>query len=160
VSPIGFALPCNPSERDRDCCAWWRQKLVALSPVLIASLLCSDPLYAANWVRVGTEANGSVVYADIDSATSVGEYRSVWVRWDDSHDKETKAHETKQLYEFGCTSRTIRTVQWIDYDRDGKVLGSGPEYQSLERAKIVAPDSIGETLLKSVCSWILDPSRQ
>lgn len=54
-------------------------------------------------------------------------------------------------WKFNCPKRTIQTLAWSSYDRDGTFIRSS---QATGKESEVIPDSVGETILKVAC----DPS--
>ena len=61
-----------------------------------------------------------------------------------------KYSHTLTLYEFNCTKAETRILSTVDYDEAGQVIDSTSYKNSAW--DYVVPDSIGESMLKTVCS--------
>jgi len=114
--------------------------------------LFSSNAGAANWVRISNSDTGTIGYVDTDSIVVSGSTSVVWLRWDSSKDKTKKAAQSKEQYQVSCVGRTLKILHWVDYGSDGRVLGSGPKYPSLQDAEPAVPDTAGETIVKTVCN--------
>jgi hypothetical protein len=74
------------------------------------------------------------------------------VRSDLSKVRTTTWRSTRQLWRFNCKTGTSATVSFIAYAPDGSVVRSHSDpYAAYEP---VAPDTIGDTLLKDVCKGL------
>lgn len=57
--------------------------------------------------------------------------------------------QTHELQQFNCSRREHRSIQFTEYDREGKVLDSWSVRDAAWRA--IEPDSIHKALLQAVC---------
>jgi hypothetical protein len=53
------------------------------------------------------------------------------------------------LYELKCKANQTRVTQNVEYDKDGKVQTSDVDYRA--KWKDVVPESVGESILNTVC---------
>ena len=60
-----------------------------------ALVMAATPAYAANWVYVLTDSNGTVRYYDSDTIQRSGKWVTVWEKSDHSRDKTVKEREKK-----------------------------------------------------------------
>jgi len=72
----------------------------------------------------------------------------VWVKAV-SRDGDNPATSSMSLYELKCKANQIRVTQSIEYDKDGKVQTSDVDYRA--KWKDVVPESVGESILNTVC---------
>jgi hypothetical protein len=110
---------------------------------------CSTAAGAADWVKIVTGADHGVAFIDLQSMQVEGSFRTAWVRWDRS-EAESSIKE-KDLIEVGCTRRTLRVLQWIQYNADGTVSDSGSNQGSVQQPEVVAPESTGESIVAALC---------
>jgi hypothetical protein len=72
----------------------------------------------------------------------------VWVKAV-SPDADNSAPSSMSLYELKCKANQIRVTQNVEYDKDGKVQTSDVDYRA--KWKGVVPESVGESILNTVC---------
>jgi tetratricopeptide (TPR) repeat protein len=80
-------------------------------------------------------------FLDMKSMT-FGMNPSLWIKT-----SKAKGDEVQSL-EFDCTNRSIRTLSFITYDENGKVISSSDGDRVFRR---VIPDTVGEQLLTGAC---------
>ena len=102
---------------------------------LLAFITVSCPAFATDWIYVGGNSYGQLVYVDKDSVTkSHGEVEG-WVKF-------VKPDNGKLLSRFSVRERdqTFAIVAVLDYDEKGKVVNryteDNPKYE------MIVPDSI------------------
>ncbi len=118
--------------------------------LFIAAALFAAPAMATNWVQIGTSSTGGVFRYDPQSVRAIGDVVAAWVDWDYSDDKTMKARSSKQRVEIRCIDGMMRTTSSVDYAPDGIVLDSYSNQYA--RFIHVIPDSVGETLTRTVCA--------
>lgn len=121
-----------------------------LAMACLASFL-GTPAAAANWIYVTTGVNGTVIYYDADTIQRSGDQITVWRKLDHSRDKTIKAREAKDRYRYDCAERTDTLLAYTDYYPDGRIEADNiPTYR--QEASPVTPDTVGETILETVCA--------
>lgn len=119
----------------------------------------SPPAWAA-WVFVAS-SQGASQYVDPETIRKTQNGRRAWNLMDYANlqrDSEGESYRSEMvLSEFDCAGESFRSLQ-ISYHSGrmglGGVVWSGSS--STPKWRVVAPGSIGEVLLKSVCSVRLD----
>lgn len=100
-----------------------------------------------NWVAVGNDEVR--FFFDADTIEKTREATTVWVKLVRISQPDSDASWATALrWRLNCTRRTIQTLAWSSYDRDGKFIKSNST-PSVESAAV--PDSTGEALLKIAC---------
>jgi hypothetical protein len=108
------------------------------------------PAYAANWVYLATNRNGTVFYYDSDTIRRSGNQVTVWEKADHSRNKTVKQREEKSRWRYDCAERTRALLQLTNYYPDGKLeTFIWDAYEQKETA--VTPDTVGEDILEAVC---------
>ncbi len=122
-----------------------RIKLIAATALIMAA----TPAFAANWVYVLTDSNGTVIYYDADTIQRSGKWVTVWEKWDHSRDKTVKEREKKIRLTYDCVQRTSTNLSAIYYypDEKNKTFNFKTSEQSF-----VAPETVGEATLEAVCA--------
>lgn len=115
---------------------------------------------AANWQPL-SKGSEFIVYVDTESLVQRGEYWQSWFMWDHDKDKEAPSYPTKlyrsvkALNVFNCALRQNTGIQTVYYSGQ---QGSGESVHNvsvnIKQASFedVVPDSIGESMLRYVCS--------
>lgn len=128
--------------------------------ILLALLPCVGN--ASDWVSVGTSANVEM-FLDLESVSRVdGAHHKAWARYDYYSPQKTVEFNPKQymsikeLDYFQCAEKQSAIAQVIMYagtKGSGETVGSRSYSPSMLNYEEVAPDSLGEVLLKSACLW-------
>ncbi len=119
--------------------------------IAAALLLAASPAFAANWVYVTTDTDGTVYYYDADTVQRSGNQVTVWEKWDHSRDKTIKERERKRQYQYDCAESTSTLLHSIIYYPDGTVRSVA--YKTYEQeADPIVPDTIGAVGFEAVCS--------
>jgi hypothetical protein len=122
----------------------------ALAMAGLATFL-GTPVAAASWVYVGENSNGAVIYYDADTIQRSGDQITVWTKWNHSRNRTVRYREAKNRDRFDCEERTITLIAYTNYYPDGKVETFNiPTYGQEDDP--VTPESIGETILETVCA--------
>jgi len=132
----------------------------------IALLLVASTANAANWVRVADlDSKGSVVFVDTVGIAQVDGLRKAWFKDAYTSDQPipngiAKARSDVRFYRrslslnfFNCAERKIATGQVILHSADDQVVGTFAVEQFLLTYQEVPPETIGETMLETVCGW-------
>lgn len=136
---------------------------ISIIVVAVASF-GSVPAAASDWqylADVGTD--GSSLIFDAQSKAVSGAYKKAWFKWIYAKDMpladNVKSDPAAFFYKtsldlsyFNCAERSSVTTQAIYYDKDGKVVGGFTLQVKDARWSEVAPDTLGETMLNTVCS--------
>ncbi len=117
----------------------------------IALVMAVTPAFAANWVYVTTDVNGSDYYYDADTILRYGNRVTVWEKEDASRNKTVKYREQKIQSQFSCSDRTYRLLSFVAYYPDGKRNSYSLDTYE-QKVEAIPPDTIGETRLEAVCS--------
>ncbi len=120
-----------------------------LAMACVAAFL-GTPAAAANWVYVTKNDSGTIYYYDADNIQRSGNQITAWQKWDHSADQSMKEREAKRLVRFDCAARTATQLSSIRYFADGTTK-SLQLLESEQKTNIIAPETIGETLLEAVC---------
>jgi hypothetical protein len=67
--------------------------------------------------------------------------------------------ESVELYFFNCAERTMATAQSILRGADSKTVGTFEQASPFLHYSEVAPETIGEAMLETVCSWKLSTEK-
>lgn len=132
------------------------QKLIFALAILALSAAAS----ASRWVEV-TDGDGVKIYADTESARRNGQIVRVWLRWvyqaprpvtNSNPQKHFLSQKTLELYH--CERRTAATIQIIRYAEGdgGEIVESLSGADAPEQYSEVVPETVGEGILKYVCS--------
>ena len=119
-------------------------KLIAATALIMAA----TPAFAANWVYVLTDSNGTVIYYDADTIQRSGKWVTVWEKWDHSRDKTVKEREKKIRVAYDCVQRTSANLSAFFYYPDGKIK----TFDFKNEQSPLAPETVGEAALEAVCS--------
>jgi hypothetical protein len=108
---------------------------------------------AAEWELVTISSNDSIYFIDRSSVRSAsdafGPYRMAWVETDDSLNKKVKYRSSKILYRARCNKYELGVAQYINYNPDGSVMDS--ETIGYVRYSVVAPETVGYSILEQIC---------
>lgn len=124
-----------------------RIKLIAAAALVLAA----TPAFAANWVYMTTDVNGTDYYYDADTIQRSGNQVTVWLKWDHSSDKTVKERRKTSRHRFDCAERTGTLLDVIIYYPDGTSKSATWEAYEQE-AELIAPDTLGEDRLLTVCA--------
>lgn len=120
----------------------------------------SNQIFAADdWVEIGT-GNEDIFYMSKSYMKPVKSYAGssikieAWVKSviynDIVKDGRSVGDYTQTLFEFDCTSETIKPIQNVNYNKNGSVQNS---YESpYPKASRVVPNTHGETWLNIACA--------
>ena len=129
-----------------------------LGLILIGSMIFSYAA-ASDWFLIA-KGNDSIVFVDKSSISSKDKYLKAWLIWDYTGPKKMEYYpykeyrSTKSLYYLDCSSNSIAISQSVNYLGNFGAGESVDSYsQDISKLKFsdVAPDTIGETILKYVC---------
>lgn len=124
--------------------------------------------FAANWQPLA-KGGGFIVYVDTESLVQRGEYWQSWFMWDNENDKETPDYppktyrSTKTLTVFNCSLRQSTGIQTVYYSgQEGSGNSVYTASVNIKQASFadVVPDSIGESMLRYVCSRATQRSKK
>jgi hypothetical protein len=138
--------------------------LRSLSSLLVFSL-CSivfvnTSCWAARWWEVTTSDNGSITYIDLDTIEVVNkDLLTAWgktviknekkLKSEDDYVKGSRVASSKDYTIYNCTSKTLKTLEQVEYGVSGQVLRSISNPNG--EFNIVVPDTVGKTELEFVC---------
>lgn len=115
-----------------------------------ALLMAVTPAFAASWVYLITDVNGTDFYYDADTIVRSGTQVTVWEKFDHSRDKTVKERERKRRYRYDCAQRTITLLDSIAYYPDGKI--SSFTWNTYEQeTKPIVPDTVGVVIFEAIC---------
>lgn len=101
---------------------------------------------AAEWAAVTFTAQ-HVAFLDTKSVTTVGNVKRAWFWLIYENSTATQGRNTRQLEEFDCQQRTLKTLQLTDYNGRDVGRSFGPL-----SASFATPGSYGESLVEAACS--------
>lgn len=137
------------------------KKLLAFA---LATMMTQQAL-AVNWVQV-SESGGDKHYIDLDSiqADTLANGTPVMTAWIQTEYKQAqdagggkKYWSSKYFDYFDCRARKSVIEYFAIYDKQGRVVASGnnpafSRYSSANWQRVIL-DSVGETLLNTVCAY-------
>lgn len=113
---------------------------------------CMTPVYAANW-QIYATTNTDTAYFFFDSETVIrqGDTVTIWNKYvnDQSKPDSDGSYATSTRYVYNCSKRTTQALTSAIYDKDGKFIST---YPNPGKPTEVIPDSVGEGMLKVVCT--------
>lgn len=123
-------------------------------------LFASFETFAADW-KIITAIEDGLIFVDASTILQAGKYRKAWILWDYKYSQKTPDQfgvtykSVKELDYYDCADNQSATIQELLYDgMDGlgeNVRSTGGAFHS-GAMKDVAPDTVGQTILKFVCS--------
>lgn len=125
-------------------------KLLATVITLLSSVV-TTPALASTWIFVGFNVNDTAWYYDLDTIMRNENLVTVWEKHDHSQDKTEKARESKVLSRYHCINRTRTIISSTTYYPNGKVEKTDIPYYA-QSGSTISPDSMGEAMMKAVCS--------
>lgn len=136
-----------------------------LAHFMCAAFTCGITVaaHAANWAPVEGAANKTLsLYVDLSSIKFLGTHAKAWFMFDNLYSIDVPGTlpaqrylSEKQLELFDCSQNTSGTTQAIYYEGrygSGDVKWSGSTNPASVSYTDVIPDTVGEAMLKSVCS--------
>lgn len=117
------------------------------------------------------DGDGSTLVLDKESVAAVGKLRKAWFKWSYSATNQQRIplgakndtatgdlyNDQLSLYYFNCAERTSAMVQSL-YRIDGNVVGSFAKPAQAALYSEVAPETVGESMLKAACKFPLKTS--
>lgn len=98
---------------------WWREEAPPKPPIPIYEAYPEGPIAELD--------DGSVWRMAWGSVKGPRTARLAWVRADHSKNKKLIPRETLTLYQINCETTGYRTLNIVDYDKDGNVLNKWGE---------------------------------
>lgn len=123
-----------------------------LRKLLVVGLVAvTSTAYAAEWVQVAENSNGSTFSVEPSTLVRNGNIRRVWVLTSYGSTKSNGTRSYKSLSEFDCRERRSRDLATVYYDG---VAGSGNSKSTsgIEAWDYVVPGTAYETLANYVCA--------
>lgn len=105
--------------------------IMKVSPNIIR--VWSKLIYSKGWI----ERNKDFIQQKKELDLSKGDYN--------------KLRETVTLYEIDCLKNKWKTMRFLDYSGDGKILLDYNLYDIFPQTDIIIPDTIGDILRREVC---------
>lgn len=121
--------------------------------------LMSFEAFSADWKSI-TSTDGGFIFVDTSTVLQVGKYRKAWILWDYITPQKTPDYpgvmykSIKELDYYDCDSNQSAAIQELLYD---DMAGLGKNVRSSGGTfypwamKDVAPDTVGQAMLKFVC---------
>lgn len=110
----------------------------------------ASPATAAPWARLSLSATGTTISVDLGSIRG-GQIRTAWVRYRYSQPQGKGVVEAMDLSSFNCQTEESSSTSWVEYDAQGRSLGSQTSLRP--NWSPVIPDSVGATQLRFICSY-------
>lgn len=131
---------------------WWKEDEIP-RPVYTA------PARPVGLIHVTTSKDGIVYSVDADSVRGEQAKRSGWVVMDHAKDREHPQRTSKEMYLANCEDMSYTNPSFVAYTKDGDVAFDWDESEA-DKAKTqhAIPDSIGESILETICLRSLDPA--
>lgn len=126
-------------------------KLINSLGAAIALVMAAAPAFAANWVYILTNGDGTDYYYDGDTIQRSGNQVTVWRNLDHSRNKKVKYREEKDRVLYDCSRRTFTFLNSIEYYPDGKVESFAWEPHE-QKIRPIPPETSAETILEAVCA--------
>jgi hypothetical protein len=118
--------------------------------VILAALALAQAA-APGWTYVSTSTVGSRLYYDRSTIQRTGHLVRAWVRIDHSHDRTTRARETKEMWSYDCTQRTTLAITSISYLPNGVALDARYLHDDPYDYTPVIPQSQADTVMRLLC---------
>ncbi len=143
-----------------------RLKMISKSLLTFTAVVASAALImpasaqrelASNWVRIGADADGSILYIDADySETGQDEGGPFVVAHfisDDSGNVSKRQDSTFTRYQVRCGPQTSKLVHLATFDENGETLQSGDVTGRLAQIPYAAAadGSVGATIIRRAC---------
>jgi len=122
------------------------------SSLMFAATLSSitAPAIAADWYTLFVGGTDAVWFFDAATVEKSKDVMRVWVKTYRTRNADTEgAWATAQRVDYDCAKRTFRAMSISDYHQDGSFKRS---WAGMKEAADIVPDSIGESLLQTVCA--------
>ena len=114
--------------------------VVLTAPVLVM---------ASSWHFAWVGNDETRYFFDAETIERNRDLTTVWVKTVQVSRPDTDGSWASALrWRFNCTKRTVQSLGWSTYDRDGKFIKSS---SALSEEGAVIPDSTGEAMLKIAC---------
>lgn len=133
--------------------------------ILFVLLLTGSAFAQKEWqlLEVSTTAKGAIETTFEVKPSSITTVRQgvfqAWIRVTDSPKlKKPPVDYQMQLIEFGCKLKTMRHIRHVSYNKAGKMVDEF-QFSDDEKAAVVTPDSIAESVLEGVCEITAKPFR-
>lgn len=133
------------------------------TPIQIRDPVQPAPTQPSRWALAGTGTK-TTVYVDTQSLRKAGTVARVWLKWTSTVAMETTRAQPAKTYLsektfaiYDCSNRTSATLQVIRYadsDAAGDVVESFSIREPQANFDSVAPESLGEAILKVVCETV------
>jgi len=122
--------------------------------IIIAALVAAfvaAPAVAADWVKVSTAGDGTVVSIDASTVRVVRGRPQVWVKLDRSLVANSPFVHAKTLCKIDCHADTMIVLSSTSYDAVGGVRASQTYPDSAERYEAIVPESYGASIKQLLC---------
>jgi len=119
----------------------------ALLTAIVAALAV-----AADWVKVSTAGDGTVVSIDASTVRVVKGRPQVWVKLDRSLVPTSPFVHAKTLWKIDCHADTMIVLASTSYDAVGGVRASQTYPDSAERYEAIVPESYGASIKQLLCN--------
>lgn len=115
----------------------------------------------AQWVRVGSHADGGAVEVDRKSIVTSAGLTRAWWRTSFAHPRPDGSAREKQLMAIDCGEGLSTVLAAVSLAADGSVLSEArePEAAALRRLGPVTPGTTGERVAKAACDLRPRPKR-
>lgn len=118
--------------------------------------IISTHAYASNWVFIGSGSQRKV-YVDSDNLARNGDEITVWQKI--IFNKPNKLPNgklfsvltVKQIY--NCYRQTYKNLYYHLFTKNGTFIHSNNLPYYLQTDKTIVPDTVGDTILKYICSY-------
>lgn len=115
-----------------------------------ASALLASSAQAADWVQFFSNDKGNW-YADSETIERSGSNVIVWLKETLSHSDTDGEASSVDRWAVDCTSKRAMLLSYVSYDSDGAVLSTSDIKQYDREWKSIAPETMGEALMHTVC---------
>lgn len=138
---------------------WWAYEHYEIrerepEPEAIAAPL--RPFRPTGLIEIGELDGGTIWRLDADSVTGPRAARQAWVIANHAKNSGVVARESKILYRINCDTTAYRTLSSVDYDKDGKVIGSWGEETFGDKDDYPPPQSYIAHVVDEACDEAFD----
>ena len=127
--------------------------MITRACLLAGTITCLsiNPAVAAEWAKVSTDTDGTVVSIDTSTIRVVEGKAQVWVKLDRSLVPNSPFPQANVLWTIDCGASTMTILSVTSYDAVGSVRASQTYPDAVHRYEPVDPDSSQATIKNLVC---------
>ncbi len=125
--------------------------------LVVASTALAGRANAAEWVDLSESTNGTVWAVDATSIVASRKIQNVWVRSTPKKPEQDGSVSTTWRYQISCDASTYTVLAILSHRADGTVSYSKTFASYEQKTELAAPDTVSETIVKTICTFANDP---